>query len=163
VATERKWLISIKVIIVCIVKLNLFLCLIKHHATKTYGGEEVYLHLLTSALHGVEWSAPRSLLIYRQQETLQLVWRRGSAPTRNRTPIPCSYSPQPSHYSGSYVFLTKQLMKINYNSKMKERRGFFYHSRFVFTRSWVKISLTWQSFSWFYCVPPVKWWNTTCN
>jgi len=36
------------------------LCLAKYRATKTYGGVEVYLHvLLTSVLGGGEWSASR--------------------------------------------------------------------------------------------------------
>jgi hypothetical protein len=40
------------------VKVELSLCLIKHHAVKTYWGVEVYLQaFLTSALDGGEWSA----------------------------------------------------------------------------------------------------------
>jgi hypothetical protein len=39
-------------------KLSLFLT--KHYATKTYWGEEVYIHaFLISALDGGEWSASR--------------------------------------------------------------------------------------------------------
>jgi hypothetical protein len=35
-----------------------YLCLIKHHPTKAYGGMEIYLHaFLTSALYGCFWSA----------------------------------------------------------------------------------------------------------
>jgi hypothetical protein len=41
-----------------IVKVYLFLCLIKHHAKKMYEGVEVYLHtFLTLASHGYQWSA----------------------------------------------------------------------------------------------------------
>jgi hypothetical protein len=40
---------------------NLSLCLIKHHESKMDRGVEAWLHaLLTSALNGGEWSAPRS-------------------------------------------------------------------------------------------------------
>jgi hypothetical protein len=38
-------------------KLKLFLGLIEHHGMKTYGGVEVELQHLTSALDGGEWSA----------------------------------------------------------------------------------------------------------
>jgi hypothetical protein len=41
------------------VKVKFPLCLNKYHAMKTYGGEVVYLHALTSALDGGEWSATR--------------------------------------------------------------------------------------------------------
>jgi len=38
------------------IKVNLSLCLIKHHVMKTYWGVEVQLHaFLTTALGGVEW------------------------------------------------------------------------------------------------------------
>jgi hypothetical protein len=43
-----------------LVKVNLSLCLTKHHATKPYGEVEIQIQLfLTSALDGGEWSASR--------------------------------------------------------------------------------------------------------
>jgi hypothetical protein len=42
------------------VRVNLSLCLIKHHAMKTYGGVEVHFHaFLNSVLEGDEWLASR--------------------------------------------------------------------------------------------------------
>jgi len=38
-------------------KMNLSPCLTKHHAKKAYGGVEVQLHALISALDGGEWTA----------------------------------------------------------------------------------------------------------
>jgi hypothetical protein len=39
---------------------KLSLCLVKHHAMKTYVGVEVELHtILVSAIHGGEWSVSR--------------------------------------------------------------------------------------------------------
>jgi len=41
-------------------RVELFLCLTKHHAMKTYGGVELQIHaFITSALDGGEWSASR--------------------------------------------------------------------------------------------------------
>jgi hypothetical protein len=43
------------------IKLKLSVCLIKHHAMKTYWGVEIKAHkILTSALDEAEWSASRS-------------------------------------------------------------------------------------------------------
>jgi hypothetical protein len=42
------------------IKVDLSLCVTKHHVIKTYGGVAIKLHyLLTSALGGGEWSASR--------------------------------------------------------------------------------------------------------
>jgi hypothetical protein len=38
-------------------KIKLFPGLTKHHTMKTYGGVELYVHALTSALDAGEWSA----------------------------------------------------------------------------------------------------------
>jgi len=43
-----------------LINVKLFMCLIKHHSMKAYGGVEVQLHpSFASALDGGEWSASR--------------------------------------------------------------------------------------------------------
>jgi hypothetical protein len=74
------------------------MCLIKHHAMKAYGGVDVEIHILTSALVGGEWSAspqgknPRYPLDRKLGGPQSRSGRRGEKkildPTGTRTPTP---------------------------------------------------------------------------
>jgi hypothetical protein len=84
------------------VNVNLTLCLIKHHATKTSRRVEVQFHtFLTSAVIGVEWAASRSgVKAPRTDRTGEPQSRSGRcgkqkshAYSQNRSPIPWSSSP----------------------------------------------------------------------
>jgi hypothetical protein len=59
------------------VKTKLFQCLIKHHATKTYGVVEVQLHALTSTLDEGECSASRPDRFKSGEKAAVIHWRRG--------------------------------------------------------------------------------------
>jgi hypothetical protein len=77
--------------------------IIQHYATKPYGGVEVYLHYLTSALDGGEWPASRPCHFILAERATGTHWTGGcvgppaglhsmenrkiSCPTGNRTPI----------------------------------------------------------------------------
>jgi hypothetical protein len=54
-------LVSIMRIPHIVIKVKLYLCLIKHHTMETYGGvESTAPHILMSALYGGEWTASHS-------------------------------------------------------------------------------------------------------
>jgi hypothetical protein len=58
--------------------MKLSLCLIKHHAMKTYGGVEVQLHtFLTSALVGGEWFVSRAGCFTPGERAPGTHWERG--------------------------------------------------------------------------------------
>jgi hypothetical protein len=65
------------------VKVNLSLCLTKHHAVKTYWEVEVYIHtFLTSSLDGGEWSASRPGRFTPREKAPGTHWTGGSVSPR---------------------------------------------------------------------------------